>query len=392
MKQINFDQIIDRSKSGAICYDGLQQYFGRKDLLPLWIADMNFATPSFIIDALRKRLEHPILGYTQEPEAYRQAIINWVGSHHQWTIEREWIRYMPGIVKGIGTVVNAMTSRDDEIVIMPPVYHPFHLVPEGNGRTVVACPLISTGETPAVDFDKLAAVCNERTRLLIFCNPHNPIGICWDRATLSRLADFCHERGILVISDEIHCDMALFGHKHIPFASVSQKAADISITFQAPTKTFNIAGVVSSHTIVPNEKIREKYFGWLEANEFDFPHLFAPIATISAFSEEGEEWRQQMLHYVEDNISFVEDYCREQLPQIHPIRPQASFLVWLDCRELGLSHKGLIDLFEGRAHLALNDGAMFGKEGNGFMRLNVGMPRAIVRQALEQLKKAVHSA
>lgn len=389
MKQINFDQIIDRSKSGAICYDGLQQYFGRKDLLPLWIADMDFATPSFIIDALRKRLEHPILGYTQEPEAYRQAIIDWVASHHQWKIERDWIRYIPGIVRGIGTVVNAMTCPDDEIVIMTPVYHPFRLVPEGNGRTVVQCPLNTDGEMPTIDFDKLASVCNDRTRLLIFCNPHNPIGICWDRETLIRLADFCHERNLLVISDEIHCDMALFGHKHIPFASVSQKAADISITFQAPTKTFNIAGVVSSHTIVPNEKIREKYFGWLEANEFDFPHLFAPIATIAAFSKEGEEWRQQMLHYVEDNIRFVEDYCREQLPQLHPVRPQSSFLVWLDCRGLGLNHDGLFDLVVNRAHIALNDGAMFGKEGTGCMRLNVGMPRAIIRQALDQLRQAV---
>ena len=389
MPQINFDQIIDRSKSGAIYHEGLRQYFGRDDLLPLWIADMNFATPSFIIEALRKRLEHPILGYTQEPEAYRKAIIDWVGSHHQWKIERNWIRFIPGIVKGIGTIVNAMTSTDDEIVIMTPVYHPFRLVPEGNGRTVVQCPLDTSGDTPAINFDRLASLCNDRTRLLILCNPHNPIGICWDRETLIRLADFCHERNLLVISDEIHCDMALFGHKHIPFASVSQKAADISITFQAPTKTFNIAGVVSSHAIVPNEDIRKKYFGWLKANELDFPHLFAPIATIAAFSEEGEEWRKQMLHYLEDNICFVEDYCREHLPQIHPVRPQASFLVWLDFRELGLTHTQLFDLVVNRARLALNDGAMFGKEGMGFMRLNVGVPRTIIRQALDQLRKEI---
>ena len=401
MKQINFDEIIDRKDSGCFSYNGLQEEFGRGDLLPLWVADMDFATPPFIIDALKRRLNHPILGYPSTPAAYRQAIVDWVASHHQWNIRREWVSYIPGIVRGIGLVVNRMTTPDDEVVIMPPVYHPFRHIPEGNKRKVVECPLkayprpLPEGKGvllyPAIDFDRLETVCNEKTRLLILCNPHNPIGICWDREVLSRLVHFCHERNILVVSDEIHCDMTLFGHKHIPFASVSEEAADISITFQAPTKTFNIAGIVSSYAIVPNPELRERFTGWLEANEFDYPHIFAPIATMAAFSAEGEEWRQQMLSYVEDNVLFVEDYCREYLPQIHPVRPQASFLVWLDCRELGLSHGQLIDLFVNRAHLALNDGAMFGKQGSGFMRLNVGKPRAIIRQALNQLRKAIEN-
>ncbi len=383
----NFDEIIDRRNSGCYSHNGLREEFGRSDLLPMWVADMDFATPPFILNALKKRLDHPILGYPSTPTAYRQAIVDWVSSHHQWNIRHEWVSYIPGIVRGIGLVVNHMTTPDDEVVIMPPVYHPFRHIPEGNKRKVVTCPL----DGFSIDFNRLSEVCNEKTRLLILCNPHNPIGICWDKETLIRLAHFCHERRILVISDEIHCDMALFGNKHIPFASVSDEAADISITFQAPTKTFNIAGIVNSYAIVPNPELRQQFIGWLEANEFDYPHIFAPIATIAAFSEEGEEWRQQMLHYVEDNIRFVEDYCHEHLPQIHPIRPQASFLVWLDCHELGLSHDDLIDLFVNRARLALNDGAMFGKEGDGFMRLNVGKPRTIVRQALDQLKTAIES-
>ena len=224
--------------------------------------------------------------------------------------------------------------------------------------------------------------------MLILCNPHNPGGICWTRETLERLADFCYDHHLQVVSDEIHADMALFGHKHIPFASVSDRAASISITFQAPTKTFNIAGIVSSYAIVPQAEIREKFYGWLKANELDEAHIFAHIATIAVFRK-GEEWRRQMLAAVESNIRFVEDFCREHIPGVRPLRPQASFLVWLDCRDLHLTHDRLIDLFVDKARLAPNDGEMFGPGGEGFMRLNVGAPRAYVEQGLRRLAGAV---
>jgi cystathionine beta-lyase len=239
-----------------------------------------------------------------------------------------------------------------------------------------------------MDFDNLEAVADSKCRLLILSNPHNPAGIVWDRETLRRLADFCYHHNIIVISDEIHCDMALWDNKHIPFASVSPEAAACSITFGAPSKTFNIAGIVSSYSIVPNEEIRSKFYGWLQANEFNEPTLFAPIATIAAFSQ-GEEWRQQMLRYVEGNIDFVIDYCAKNIPQIKPLRPQASFLVWLDCRALKLSHDELVDLFVRKARLALNDGEMFGQGGEGFMRLNIASPRSVLEQALNQLEEAL---
>ena len=225
--------------------------------------------------------------------------------------------------------------------------------------------------------------------MLILSNPHNPAGIVWSRENLEKLAGFCHSRGIIVISDEIHCDMALFGNRHIPFASVSDKAAGCSITFGAPSKTFNIAGIVSSYAIVPNPELREKFFNWLEASEMSAPHLFAPIATMAAFRH-GEDWRKQMLSYVEGNIEFIEDFCAQHIPQIKPIRPQASFLVWLDCRGLGLSHEELIDLFVNKAALALNDGDMFSPGGEGFMRLNVGTSRTILEKAMQRLLSAVH--
>lgn len=388
-----FDRVYDRSNTDAIALERLDQYFGTKNLMPFWIADNGFATPDFIVEAMRKRLEHPIFGYTAENPNYRRSIIDWVRKRHGWDIQPEWISFIPGIVKGIGMVVNVFLRPGDKVIIQPPVYHPFRLIPEGNGIEVVANPLKElTGGMYEMDFENLAEVADENCKLLILCNPHNPAGIVWSRETLVRLADFCAERGILVISDEIHCDMALWGLKHIPFASVSATAAMNSITFQAPSKTFNIAGIVSSYSVVPNNEIRKKFYGWLEANEFNEPNLFAPIATMAAYTDEGNEWRQRMIAYLEENVRFVEEYCRERLPKIRPVRPEASFLIWLDCRDLKLNQKDLVDLFVKKAGLALNDGSMFGPQGEGHMRFNVGFPREVIMQALDKLYNAMADA
>ena len=389
MGKYDFDKIVDRRGTGALKFDVLKERYGRADLTPLWVADMDFETPSFITDALKQRLEHSLFGYTVEPDDYRPAIIDWIRDHHGWEVRPEWLSYIPGIVKGIGMVVNVFVKPDEKVIIQPPVYHPFRLTPQGNGREVVYNPLIENPDgTYSMDFDNLEKVADPSCRLLILSNPHNPGGIVWDRETLEKLARFCSSRGIIVISDEIHCDMALYGHKHIPFASVSQEAASCSITFSAPTKTFNIAGIVSSWCVVPDEKLRTRFFGWLKANELDEPNMFAPIATVAALRN-GEEWRREMLRYIEGNIDFVINWCAERIPQIKPLRPQASYLVWLDCRGLGLSHDDLIDLFMNKARLALNDGAMFGPGGDGFMRLNVASPRKLLEQALLQLEDAV---
>lgn len=390
MKTYNFDEIIDRSGSGDLKHEALLPRWGRNDLLPLWVADMDFATPDFVVDALKTRLSHPIFGYTIEPADYRPTIIDWNESHHGWKIKPEWISFIPGIVKGIGFVVNVFTKPGEKVIIQPPVYHPFRMTPEDNGREVVLNPLrLREDGYYDMEFDNLSEVCDDKCRVLILSNPHNPAGVCWSKETLQRLADFCYEHNIIVISDEIHSDMALFGNRHVPFASVSERAADISITFAAPTKTFNMAGIVSSYAVISNDDLRQRFYGWLKANELDEPTIFAPIATIAAY-QKGEEWRKQMLAYVENNVRFVEDYCREHIPGVRPLRPQASFLVWLNCRGLGLNHDKLLELFIDKAHLALNDGEMFGPGGEGFMRLNVGTPRSVLRQALEQLAKAVN--
>ena len=389
MKQYDFDKIIDRRGSGSIKVDAVEKVFGKAGLMPMWVADMDFETPDFIVDALKERMEHPIFGYTAEPEDFRPAIMDWVYEHHGWKIESSWISYIPGIVKGIAMAVNALLEKDDKIIIQPPVYHPFRLVPQKNGHEVVFNPLREMPDgSYEMDFDNLAAVCDDKCKMLILSNPHNPAGIVWPRETLEKLADFCHENGLIVISDEIHCDMALFGNKHIPFASVSEKAASCSITFGAPSKTFNIAGIVCSYAVVPNEVLRKNFYSWIEANEFGSAPLFSPIATIAAFRK-GEDWRKQMLAYLESNIELVESFCKERIPQIKPLRPQASFLIWLDCRVLGLDHDSLISLFIERAGLALNDGEMFSPGGQGFMRLNIGCPRETVKAALLKLEQAV---
>ncbi|MBR5015155.1 MAG: PatB family C-S lyase [Bacteroidales bacterium] len=386
MKTYDFDKITERKGTGAIKTDALGKVYGKDDLIPLWVADMDFETPDFIVEALKKRMEHPIFGYTALPENYWETVSKWIEDRHGWKTQCSWMTFIPGIVKGIGMAINALLEKDEKVIIQPPVYHPFRLIPQKNGREVVFNPLRQMEDgTYEMDFENLEAVCDERCRMLILSNPHNPAGIVWSRETLEKLAEFCHSRGIIVISDEIHCDMALFGNKHIPFASVSEKAAQCSITFGAPSKTFNIAGIVSSYAIVPDEKLRERFFRWLEASELSAAHLFAPIATMAAFNH-GEEWRQQMISYIEGNIRFIEDFCAENLPQIKPLRPQASFLVWLDCRGLGLGHDDLIDLFVNKAGLALNDGEMFSPGGEGFMRLNVGTSRKILEQAMNRLQ------
>ena len=391
MSTYNFDKVIDRRGTGALKLEALQPRYGDAHLLPLWVADMDFETPHFITDALRRRLEHSLFGYTVEPPDYRPTIIRWINEHHHWDVRPEWLAYIPGIVKGIGMAINVFLRPDEKVVIQPPVYHPFRLTPEGNDREVVYNPLLPLEDGRyAMDLDGLDRLldADPKCRMLLLSNPHNPAGIVWSPETLRRLADICHRRGVLVISDEIHADMTLYGHRHTPFATVSDAAAACSITFGAPSKTFNIAGIVSSYAIVPDAGLRRRFFDWLRARELNEPTVFAPIATIAAFRR-GETWRREMLAYVEDNIRFVEAYCRDHLPAVRPVRPEASFLVWLDCRRLGLNREQLLDLFVDKAHLALNDGEMFGMGGAGFMRLNVGTPRAVLEQAMRQLAEAI---
>lgn len=391
----DFDELIDRHGTRCIKYDTLQDEFGRADLNALWVADMDFRTPDFIIDALKRRLDHPVLGYPTTGSDYFEIVSRWVEDLHGWKVPAECFRYVPGIVKGFGFAERCLLQPGDKVIIQKPVYHPFRIVTEQSGFEVVNNPLKPVYDEEGfvkgyeMDLEDFERKIDSRTKLLILCNPHNPGGVVFPEETLRQLADICDRHGITVLSDEIHCEMLLGGRLHHPFASVSEAAARRTITFMAPSKTFNIAGVVSSYCIVQEPALAEKFFAYLESNETDYPPIFSAEATRAAYTPQGKAWRAEMLDYVQGNIDFVDGWLREHLPQIRAVRPEASFLVWLDCRKLGLPQPALVDLFVNKARLALNDGSVFGEEGRGFMRLNVGCPRANLRAALESLAAAV---
>lgn len=391
----DFDEVIPRRGSRCIKYDTLAKTFGRGDLNPLWVADMDFRTPDFILEALRRRLDHPVLGYPDTGDDYFEVVSAWVERLHGWKVPADRFRFVPGVVRGLGAACRCFLQPGDKVIIQQPVYHPFRIVPELSGFEVVDNPLRPVCdaegflETYEMDLEDLERKIDARTRMLVLCNPHNPGGVAFPAETLRRLADLCVRRGIIVLSDEIHGEMLLGGRRHTPFASVSENAAQCSITFMAPTKTFNIAGVVSSYAIVFNPDLSERFFRCLESLEMDYPPLFSTVATRAAYTDQGFAWRAEMLDYVQGNVDFVDGWLRANLPQIRAVRPQASFLVWLDCRRLGLPQPALADLFVNKARLALNDGSMFGPEGAGFMRLNVGCPRSNLQAALASLAAAL---
>lgn len=388
-----FDRKIERRGSGALKTDALKERFGREDLQSMWVADMDFATPDCVMESIRRRLEHPVLGYGVLPADYKPSIIDWEREHHGVEISPEWLTYIPGVVKGIGMALNFFLREGDKVVIQPPVYHPFRLVPSGNHYEVVENPLrpvFRDGvlEGYEMDFGHLERVLDGRCRVLILSNPHNPAGVCWDRDTLCRLAEVCARHGVMVISDEIHADMTLWGERHIPFRSVSEEAASISLTFGAPSKTFNMPGIVTSWCVVSNKELREPFYEWLSVNEFDDPPLLSPIATIAAYRE-GDGWRREMLRYVEGNILHLVRMLSEEVPEIRMLRPAASFLVWLDCHGLGKRQEELVRFFIEECGLALNDGAMFGTGGEGYMRMNVATPRENITRAVGRIRDAL---
>ena len=394
-------QHIDRKGTYSVKVDALKKYYGKDDLLSLWVADMDFKTPECVKKAIEGVLDGGVFGYNFIPDNYFPTIAAWLGKMQKWEVDTKWMAFIPGIVKGIGYAINFFTKEGDGIIVQPPVYPPFLNLPKGNNRKLHFNPLIRVEDPDAkyqyrMDFENLEQVASSgECKMLILSNPHNPAGIAWDRETLTRLAEICHRHNILVVSDEIHADMPLFGTEHIPFATVSKEAAKISITFGAPSKTFNMAGIVSSFAVVPNEKIRGPFYKWMQVNELSSPTIFATLGAIAAYSK-GNDWRIEMLDYIEKNVLFVEKFCKENLEGlIVPVRPCSSFLVWLDCRKLckklygGIDQPRLVELFVDKAGLALNDGAAFGMGGEGYMRLNVGCGIEVLQQAMKQLKEAI---
>ena len=384
----NFDEIIDRHNTGAIKIEKCKALFGTDDLIPLWVADMDFRTPEFITNSIIQRLEHPILGYTTACEDYYQSVLNWIEHLHHWKVERQWLGFLPGIVPGLAFSVNAFTQPNDEIIVHPPVYPPFLNVPTKDDRKVVYNPLKEINGRFEMDFDDLERKITGRTRLFILCNPHNPGGRAWDKETLIQLAEICYKHGILVVSVEIHSDMPLPGNRHTPFATASELAEQNSITYMAPSKTFNMAGLISSSYIIPNKDIRKKFSEYLENSELANGNIFAYFAARAAY-QNGTEWLKQMIDYIQGNMEYVVDFLHQHVPQIKPMIPQASFLIWLDCSGMNMNSNEIQDFMVKKAKLGLNKGITFGPGGERHLRLNIGCPRSVLIEAMSLLKKAM---
>ena len=389
MTKYNFDQIIERKNTDSLKFGVLKERFGRDDVIPLWVADMDFQSPPELVETMIERSKNGIFGYPFVSKEYFQAIINWQWKQHQWKIDKEEISYLPGIVKGIAFIIDVFTEKGDQVIIQPPVYHPFRIVTQLHEREVVNNPLILDGNQYKMDFEGLEKIITDKCKLLLLSNPHNPGGRVWNKDELKKLAEICSKNNILVVSDEIHSDLVLNGNKHTPFATVSNEAEQNSITLNAPSKTFNIAGLVTSYSIIKNKNLRERYHQYLISNELNQGSIFSYL-TLQVAYEKGEEWMNELKTYIEENIKSYDEYLKTHSSKIKVIIPEASFLIWLDCRELKLSQKELNSLFINKAHLALNDGAMFGKEGNGFMRMNVGCPRSTLEKAIKQLVNALN--
>lgn len=383
----NFDEIIDRRGTDSVKWDGVQDRWGRNDLTPMWVADMDFRTAPFVIEALKKRLEHEVLGYTFASKEWSDSIVGWLDKRYGWSIDKEDLFFSPGIVRGLAFVLHCFTEKGDKVMVMPPVYHPFFLVSQKNGREVVFSALELKDGQYTINFDRFKQDI-QGCKVLILSNPHNPGGRVWTKDELASIADICYQNGTLVISDEIHADLTLPPYQHQTFALVSEHAKQNSIVFMSPSKAFNMPGLASSYAVIENAQLRNQFREYMDASEFGEGHLFAYLSVAAAYSH-GTEWLDQVIAYIQGNIDFTERYLQEQIPAIRMIRPQASYLVFLDCRLLNLKQNELEQLFVEDARLALNTGTTFGEEGEGFMRLNIACPRATLQKALDQLKEAV---
>ena len=384
----SFDTFINRENTYSVKYDLRKYLFGKDDVIPMWVADMDFKTPPFIIEAIKKRLEHEVFGYTFRGDSFSESVAGWMKKRHDWPMQKEWVCFSPGIVPALNMAVETFTSPGDKIIVQKPVYFPFFPAIENHGRILVNNPLKPEGNRFGMDFENLLSQIDEKVKMIMFCSPHNPTGNVWRKDELERLTKICLENDILILSDEIHSDLIYKGHKHIPTASLSSEISDRTITCIAPSKTFNLAGLSTSVVIISNNALRKKYEKKLDDIHVGGGNIFGFVALEAAYKY-GEEWLEELLAYLQGNLDFLVRYLKENIPSIKLFIPEATYLVWLDCRELGLTDIQLNEFMVHEAGLGLSDGTLFGKEGSGFQRINIGCPLSTLQKALEQLKIAV---
>lgn len=387
-KQYNFDENIERRHSDCVKYDSLPDTYGRDDLLPLWVADMDFRSPDFVMEAIRKRCEHEVLGYGNPSKNYWNAVINWLDKRYNISCQRNDLHFIPGIVAGISFALLSLTKEGDKILVTTPVYPPFVNLPQSCKRELVCSNLKIENGRFLIDFEDFEKKI-EGCKLFIMSNPHNPAGTIWGKETLERIAEICQRKNVIVISDEIHADLTLSPNKHISYSTVSKQAFEHSITFMAPSKTFNIAGLGSSVCYIGNESLRKQYFGWIDAMGVAYGNIFAYTAAEAAFSY-GEDWLNQMLEYLKSNIALLESFVKENLPKVKMVLPEASFLAWLDFSDCGKTHKELSELLINKAGVVLNDGTTFAPKSinsqyDCCFRINLGCPKSTLTEALQRI-------
>lgn len=385
----DFDEVIDRKKTGSLKWDALKERFGSDDLLPLWVADMDFLAPQPLVDAMVSRAEHGIYGYTSFLDSYYDSVLSWYKRRYNWQIRREWVIYTPGVVPAIKYSIQGFTNPGDKVIVQPPVYYPFFQAIESNGRYVLYNQLKLTDEGYKMDFEDLREKAKDpRAKMLILCSPHNPVGRVWSRDELQTLGEICLENGIMVVSDEIHSDLIYPGVEYTNFASISDEFANISITCTSVTKTFNLAGLQISNIIIPNERIRHTFENAVTSSGLTMPNSFAPIAVETAY-DKCEDWLDQMLQYLSSNLEFMKEFLEKNLPEVKVIEPQGTYLCWLDFRKVEPDPEKLERIIMGNAKVALDEGYIFRNGGEGFERINLACPRSILKQSLIQIKEAV---
>ncbi|HHJ11164.1 MAG TPA: putative C-S lyase [Bacteroidetes bacterium] len=386
-QDFDFDRLIDRRDTHSFKYDGLQKVLGTDEVIPMWIADMDFAVPPAVSKAIIKRAEHPIYGYTFRPDSYYESIVRWMDKRHGWNIEKEWIQYCPGVVPALNMAVQGFTEPGEGVILQSPIYHPFFHAINLNHRKLLNNQLKELEDgTYIIDFDDLVEKAKE-ARLLLLSNPHNPVGRSWDEDELRTLGEICTANNLLVVSDEIHADLTLPGHHHIPLASLSEEIASHTITCISPSKTFNLGGLNTSSVIISDPEVRKRFEEVIESLHLGMGNLFGMEASIAAYNH-GEKWLDALLKYIQGNIDFARSFLKEKLPGIGMSPIEATYLLWLDFRKTGMNNDELHKFMINKAKVGSNDGTMYGPGGEGFQRLNVACPHSIVEEAFIRIYNA----
>ena len=388
--KFNFDKIIDRTNNFSAKWSEMNKNFGTNNLLPMWVADMDFLTAPCVMEALKDRLEQGIFGYTTRPSSYNESIVNWLDNRFSWKINQEWLMFSPAVITSISLLIQNLTQKNDKIMIQEPVYSPFHNIVESNERNLVISPLVRLDDGSYVmDYEDIEAKIKD-VKVFILCNPHNPVGRVWTREELTRLGEICLKHNVLVISDEIHSDIILKNHKHTPFASISKEFRENTITCMAPTKTFNLAGLQSSFLVISNPyyyEVMDKAFSILDIKR---NNAFSLVATEAAYNY-GEDWLYELIKYIEDNVDFAIDYIKNHMPQLKVKKPEGTYLLWVDFSNLNVDKKDLKNALINKGRIALSDGSSFGIGGDGYYRINLACPRSMVLDGLKRIEFAIKS-